>query len=208
MDTFVGYRCSPRIRVLTIFRRIVSWNDFGTSHYIGPIHFKSEVPAASVQYLQSHDAWRDSLPYYIAKYKRNTQYSIGEEQVTYWYIRSPTSGGSTCGVVGNNALDGQTELSANAVVEDGIFFSALLVENATVSLKIGNFAATTYAGVAGINHWSRALGGETGVPYISLIRNGIEIGHGFGMKEITAKTTLSSGCTNYNPWVGSFTPLI
>jgi glucan endo-1,3-alpha-glucosidase len=182
----------------------VSWNDYGVSNYIGPIHSHSEVPAGSLIYVEGnpHDSWRDFLPYYIAKYK-GSDFSISKDQMQYWYHTTPTAGGSTCGVVGNNANRNQTEISPNDVVEDGIFFSALLKEAAQVTVKIGSYPVVSCNGSTGINHWSQPFNGQTGVPKFSVIRGGQVIRSGIGAK-ITPKTTLSNGCTNYNAWVGGF----
>lgn len=121
----------------------------------------------------------------------------------YWYHTAPTAGGSTCGVVGNNADQGQAELSPNDVVEDAIFFSALLTHAAEVTVQIGGSPAVSYSGAAGINHWSQPFNGQTGVPKFSVVRYGVVVKSGTGAA-ITAGTTLSNGCTNYNAWVGSF----
>lgn len=184
--------------------RIVTWNDFGESHYIGPIHSDSEIAAGSAIYVDgyAHDSWRDFIPYYIAKFKGD-DFTISRDQMQYWYHTAPTAGGSTCGVVGNNADQGQTELSPNLVVEDGVFFSALLSSAAEVHVQIGSNPVTVYQGAEGINHWSQPFNGQTGVPTFSVVRNGVTSGSGTGA-EITAATTLSNGCTNYNAWVGSF----
>jgi hypothetical protein len=120
----------------------------------------------------------------------------------YWYHTAPTAGGSTCGVVGNDP-DYQTSLSPNVVVEDGIFFSALLMSNAVVTVQVGNHPVVSYSGSQGINHWSQPFNGQTGAPKFSIIRNGAVISSATGTP-ITASTTLSNGCTNYNAWVGSF----
>lgn len=183
----------------------MTWNDFGEAHYIGPINSDSEIPTGSAVYVDGmpHDSWRDFLPYYIAKYK-GTSYTITKDQVQYWYRPSPAAGGSACGVVGNNADQSETELSANAVVEDGVFFSALLKSAATVSAKIGSGPAVTFKGVAGINHWSIPFNGHTGQPSFKVVRNGSTVAQGTGLKAITSSTPLSNGCTNYNAFVGSF----
>jgi len=121
----------------------------------------------------------------------------------YWYRTAPAAAGSTCGVVGNNADQGQQELSPNDVLEDGIFFSALLSSPAEVKVQIGSNPEQVFSGTKGINHWSKPFNGQTGAPKFSVVRNGQTVGSGTG-KEITASTTLANGCTNYNPWVGSF----
>lgn len=142
------------------------------------------------------------MPYYIAKFK-SSPFTISRDQMQYWYRTAPASGGSTCGVVGNNADQGQTEVSPNAVLEDGVFFSALLMADAQVRVQIGGSQAVVYPGKAGINHWSQPFNGQTGAVSFSVVRNGVTTGSGVG-KAITARTELGNGCTNYNPWVGSF----
>lgn len=184
--------------------RIVTWNDYAEAHYVGPIYTSADVAAGSEIYVSGmyHDSWRDFLPYYISQYK-GSSFDISRDQMQYWYHTSPTAGGSTCGVVGNNDDQGQTELSANLVVEDGVFFSALLESAAEVHVQIGSNAVTIYQGAAGINHWSQPFNEQTGAPVFSVVRNGVTVNSGTGVA-ITAETTLSNGCTNYNAWVGSF----
>jgi glucan endo-1,3-alpha-glucosidase len=178
----------------------VTWNDFGESHYIGPIYSDSEIAPGSAIYVDGspHESWRDFLPYYIATYKGDN-FDISRDQMQYWYHTAPVAGGSTCGVVGNNADQSQTEVSPNTIVEDAVFFSALLMSSATVTVQIGSNAAVSYNGVAGINHWSQPFNGPTGVPVFSGVRKSST-----NTPAITSSTTLSNGCTNYNAWVGSF----
>lgn len=194
----------PSLDPLLKIHRIVSWNDFAESHYVGPIYTDTEIAAGSAIYDDGmpHESWRDFIPYYIATYKDST-FDISRDQMQYWYHTAPTAGGSTCGVVGNNADQSQTELSPNLVVEDGVFFSALLMSPAQVTVQIGTNPVTTYQGAAGINHWSQPFNGQTGAPVFSVVRNGATVNSGTGTA-ITATTTLSNGCTNYNAWVGSF----
>ena len=121
----------------------------------------------------------------------------------YWYRLAPAAGGSECGVQGNNYQQGQTEVDPNTIVEDGVFFSALLMSDAQVTVQIGSNTPVTYNGVAGINHWSQPFNGQTGVPTFAVVRNNVVVKSNTGA-EISATTDLSNGCTNYNAWVGSF----
>ena len=191
--------------VISTKGRIVTWNDCGESHYIGPLSAPSEIPTGSAIYVENnpHDSWRDFLPYYIAQYKGNS-FDIVYDQMQYWYHTSPVAGGSTCGVIGNNPADGQTEVSPNEIVEDGVFFSALLTADATVTVQIGDGPINSYAGTAGHNHWSLPFNGQTGVPVFSVVRDGVTVNSSSNAAPITANTTLSNGCTNYNAWVGSW----
>ncbi|RFU30779.1 hypothetical protein B7463_g5558, partial [Scytalidium lignicola] len=203
-DDLWADRWAQTLDVNPTFVEIVTWNDFGEAHYIGPIYTDSEIAAGSAIYVDGspHESWRDFLPYYIAQFKKSS-FDISRDQMQYWYHTAPTAGGSTCGVVGNNADQGQTELSPNTVVEDAIFFSALLMSAAQVTVQVGSNPAVTYNGVEGINHWSQPFNGQTGVPKFSVVRNGAVVNSNTGTP-ITATTSLSNGCTNYNAWVGSF----
>jgi glucan endo-1,3-alpha-glucosidase len=150
-----------------------------------------------------HDSWRDFLPYYIAKYK-GSDFTISKDRVQYWYRSSPAAAGSTCGVTGNSADQGQQEYSPNEVLDDGIFFSALLKDEAHVTVSIGGGPEVNFPGSQGINHWKVPFGGQTGVPHFKVVRSGATIIQGTGLKAITGGTTMSNGCTNYNAFVGSF----
>ena len=192
---------------LTSFRqltndRIVTWNDFGEAHYVGPIYSDSEIPAGSAQFVDGfpHDAWRNFLPYYIAAYK-GTPLAITTDQVQYWYRDTPAAAGSACSVTGNIASQDQTEVDPNSIMEDGIFFSALLVAAGDVTVQIGSSAVVSFAGVAGINHWSIPFAGRTGAPTFTVVRGGVTTASGTGLKDITDGT---GGCTNYNAFVGGF----
>jgi glucan endo-1,3-alpha-glucosidase len=149
-----------------------------------------------------HDAWRDFLPYYIAAYKGQTP-NITTDKMQYWYRLSPAAGGTSCGVTGNSASQGQAVEDPNTVVEDGVFMSALLVSDAQVSLQIGGGAKTVFAGKKGVNHWSVPFGGQTGNTTFAIERNGktVKSGNGAGIK---ATSDVAGGCTNYNAWVGGF----
>ncbi|KAK0110183.1 hypothetical protein ONS95_002834 [Cadophora gregata] len=186
------------------FVQIISWNDFGESHYVGPVRSANEIPAGSGIYVdgQSHESWLDFLPYYIAKYK-GSSFTITRDQMQYWYRNAPLGGGGTCGVVGNDAGHGEQQISPNAILYDGIFASALLKSPAAVHVQIGSNPVIIHNFGAGLTHWSQCFCGQTGVPKFWVVRNGVTTGSGTG-KAINPSTSLSNGCTNYNPWVGSF----
>ncbi|OKL61204.1 hypothetical protein UA08_03405 [Talaromyces atroroseus] len=186
------------------FVEVVTWNDWGEASYVGPFYSDDEVPAGSLEYVEDmpHESLRDFLPYYIATFKGN-DFDISRDQMQYWYRLSPLSGGSECGIIGNDPDDGQTAVDANSIPEDKVFFSALLMSDATVEVQIGDNAAVSYSGVAGLNHWDQDFNGQTGAVTFSVIRDGATVNSGTGAT-ITADTDLSDGCTNYNAWAGSF----
>ncbi|TVY32902.1 Glucan endo-1,3-alpha-glucosidase [Lachnellula subtilissima] len=203
-DSLWADRWAQTLDIKPDFVQIVTWNDFGEAHYIGPISNTADVAAGSLQYVQNmpHDSWREFLPYYIAAYKGKPLIPT-RDQMQYWYRTAPVNAGNTCGVVGNSAGNGQATTTPNQILEDGVFFSALLVSAAQVQVQIGSAQAVTFQGSAGINHWSVPFNGQTGTPKFSVLRGGAVVNSGTGAA-ITAGTSLANGCANYNAWVGSF----
>ncbi|KAK3948011.1 glycoside hydrolase [Pseudoneurospora amorphoporcata] len=58
---------------------ILTWNDYGESHYIGPVREKAlglfQSGNAPINYAENmpHDGWRKLLPYYIQQYKQGSK---------------------------------------------------------------------------------------------------------------------------------------
>lgn len=147
-------------------------------------------------------SWLSLLPYHIAKYKGKSHHVIFDK-MTFWYRDAPASGGDCSYVSGNNGNQGQREYDPKTVVQDKIFFSALLKAPAEIQVQIGSSPATTYKGKKGFNHWSQPFDGQTGETTFSVVRRG-ELVYSEKGRPIAAATTLSSGKTNFNAWVGSF----
>ncbi|EHK98101.1 putative Glucan endo-1,3-alpha-glucosidase agn1 [Glarea lozoyensis 74030] len=200
-DDLWADRWAQTLEVNPDFVQIVTWNDYGEAHYIGPLpSSESEIPDGSKQYVKDypHDEWRNFLPYYISEYKNGkgtTQ--IEKDKLQFWYRTSPNTGNS-CGVTGNTASQGQAVVADGKVMEDGIFFSALLKEDSEVSVQIGDGQEVVKEGKKGINHWSVPLGGHTGTPIFSVKKSGLTAKGA----EITATSNLEGGCVNFNAFVG------
>ncbi|KAI9742873.1 MAG: hypothetical protein M1818_003602 [Claussenomyces sp. TS43310] len=202
-DDLWADRWNQTLQVQPEFVEIITWNDYGEAHYIGPMGADSEIPDGSGQFDANmpHDSWRDFLPYYIATYKGNT-FDITRDQMQYWYRTAPAAGGQECQVI-NSPDPSNPGSDVNSVVQDNIFFSALLTSDATLTVQIGSGTPVPFSGVAGINHFSTPFSGQTGAPVFSIVRDNVTVNNGTGTP-ITSTTSLSSGCTNYNAWVGSF----
>jgi hypothetical protein len=193
------------------FIQIISWNDFGESHYIGPLDsrqyaaFGTETGKAPYNYVlnKAHDAWRELLPYFITLWKTGTA-TITQEGVVLWYRQHPKSACSSGGTTGNTATQLQVEYAPSAMVQDEIYFAAPLGSAATVSVTIGGVAvAATWnvvpSGGVGIHSGSAPTGGRTGAVAIAISRNSANIVQMTG-QPIT--TTCTNGLNNYNPIVG------
>ncbi|KAJ0385841.1 hypothetical protein COL922a_005546 [Colletotrichum nupharicola] len=127
------------------FIEIISWNDYGESHYIGPVREHAmgafEVGRAPFNYgTLPHDGWRDILPFVIDMYKNNAS-SIDFERAVAWYKLVPALAGTTScdrnGTVANTASQLQIEYLPDEVMDDNIFFIALLSKKAKVECLIG-----------------------------------------------------------------------
>ncbi|KAJ5720907.1 uncharacterized protein N7483_008841 [Penicillium malachiteum] len=192
---------------------VISWNDFGESHYIGPLNSKGygvfTSGKAPYNYAENmpHDGWRLHLPYVIDTY-RTGMTNMTEESLVVWYrteVGSSCSGGNTTGFT---STDLQIDTSTGYWVKDKIFFSALLASNASVKVTIGGKdydAKWEYEpdGGIGVYHGNFGLKSEhLGETTILISREDEEVVHMDG-RSLTSSCT--SGFINFNAWVGSAT---
>ncbi|KAI9154906.1 Glucan endo-1,3-alpha-glucosidase agn1 [Paramyrothecium foliicola] len=188
---------------------IVSWNDFGESHHIGPIVNKAlgalDRGRAPFDFVSDmpHDAWRKTLPFSIDMYVRNAT-TITEEGVTFWYRKQPAAACSTGQTSGNTVSQLQLEFSPLEVAQDRVFFTAILASNADVSVSIGGASqAATWSdepeGGIGLYHGSVPFNG-VGEVKITITRNGATVASGAGIA-ITNQCE-AGGLANWNAWVG------
>ncbi|KAL2126620.1 hypothetical protein VTI74DRAFT_527 [Chaetomium olivicolor] len=190
--------------------QIISWNDYGESHYIGPLDERQyeafDIGRAPFNYVRGmpHDGWRETLPYYIKMYKFGTA-SITQERLVSWYRLNKNGACSDGGTTGNTAQQLQLEYSPNEMMQDRIFYDALLTKKAQVQVSIGGqIQAGTWDqepnGGIGVYHGSVPIGSASGPVVVTLIRGGTTIATINGAS-ITSSCT--NGLNNYNPWVGS-----
>ncbi|KAJ5093830.1 hypothetical protein N7456_009691 [Penicillium angulare] len=193
---------------------VISWNDFGESHYIGPLNEKGygvfTSGKAPYNYARGmpHDGWRLHLPYVIDFYRSGTT-NMTEESLVAWYrteIGTSCSGGNTTGFTSTDLQVNTSDV--DKAIWDRIFFSALLASNASVKVNIGGHdydAGWEYEpdGGVGIYHGNFGLGSEhLGETTIIINREDKETVRIDG-RSLTANCT--SGFINFNAWVGSAT---
>ncbi|PKX91286.1 putative alpha-1,3-glucanase [Aspergillus novofumigatus IBT 16806] len=176
------------------FVQIISWNDYGESHYIGPLREKSmaafDIGKALYNYVEGypHDGWRDVLPFLIKLYKDGTA-SIDADTVVFWYRPHPVSSCQDAGTTVNTASQLQLEFTPASALEDRIYVMAVLSD--------GNHAPEQKIG-PGIFFGSVPF--NPGKVQISLWRTDPIVGQAEGL-EITTECT--RGYNNYNAWVGN-----
>ncbi|KZF20787.1 carbohydrate-binding module family 24 protein [Xylona heveae TC161] len=194
------------------FVEIISWNDYGESHYIAPLHDNAfdafDIGKGPYNYAANmpHDGWRLFLPYVIDTYKYGIA-TVTEEGLVTWYRLYPSLECNSGGTTGNTANQLQLEFEPTEVVQDKVFFSALLTAPATVSVSIGGVVRTatwenTPDGGVGIYHGSIPFAGHSGEVVVTISRSGTIISQVVG-KSIT--TNCPNGIQNWNAWVGSAT---
>lgn len=196
------------------FVEIISWNDFGESHYIGPLDDKAyrafSVGDALYNFAEGmpHDAFRHFLPYLIETYKNgNGTAQITEEGLQAWYRLTPGAACASGNTTGNTASQGELEYDPLKLDQDMVFFSALLNASATASVTIGGKTSdvawlhTPSDGDAGVYHARVPFGSDPeGKVKISISRGGAEIltmtGNGISNK-------CQDDVTNWNAWSGT-----
>ena len=123
------------------FVQIISWNDYGESHYIGPVRPSGVVNGAwYVDSAHTHEAWLALLPKYIAAYRSGSTAPLtaaASDKLVYWYKTNPIASGSDGGTVGNNP-NYQRTYPPGDLSGDLIFFTAQLSAPADISVTIGN----------------------------------------------------------------------
>lgn len=161
----------PHRLVLTV-DQIITWNDYGESHYIGPIK-SAGLPTGSERYVISnpHEAWRNLLPYYISTYKNGVAPPVTEEKVVYYHKPNPSASCSDGGTAGNQRDD--TPYSIKDVSLDQVSVDVLISEPAEVSVQIGDSDPTIEkAKNAGANHFAVPFNGRTGKVTVTIVRGG------------------------------------
>uniref|UniRef100_L2FAV8 Alpha-glucanase n=1 Tax=Colletotrichum fructicola (strain Nara gc5) TaxID=1213859 RepID=L2FAV8_COLFN len=191
--------------------QIISWNDYAESHYIAPVYNHAlkafDVGKAPFNYANNrpHDGWRLTLPFWIDFYKTGRA-TITQEGIVTWYRTSPASACSDGGTVGNTASQLQMEFAPEAVMQDKIFFSAILGATAQVTVTLGGQTfspgwSSIPDGDVGVYHGSFSFNSSGGNVTVQLARGSQVIARIDGTA--IGASSCNNGHTNWNPWVGS-----
>lgn len=177
--------------------QIISWNDYGESHYIGPIRPAGIVSGAN-RYVDNnpHDALRDVLPYYIAKYKNGVGPSVTEDKVVFYHKPNPSTSCSDGGTLGYQPGSGDAPSTIEQVSLDNISVIVLSTDAADVSVQVGSNAPTSLrADSAGAHHFAVDFTGQTGSVTVTVTRNGRAVATA---TDPGISTDCPDGLTNFN----------
>ncbi|KAL4893243.1 glycosyl hydrolase family 71-domain-containing protein [Aspergillus ambiguus] len=194
---------------------IISWNDYGESHYIGPIHdddmdvFRYGKSPFNYAKGMPHDGWRAFLPYVIDQFKTGKEVNIDKEGVVAWYRTTPASACGSGKTTGNTETQNQDTLKPGEVLQDKIFYSALLESSADISISIGGKNRTgswesTPDGGKGIYHGNIPMEQGLGDVVVTLSRDDKFLA---AIKGHPISTDCVDNVTNWNAWVGSATAM-
>ncbi|KAF2437531.1 carbohydrate-binding module family 24 protein, partial [Karstenula rhodostoma CBS 690.94] len=190
------------------FVQIISWNDYGERQDLR-YPFGPEYGKAPYNYVKNmpHDGWRQFLPFVIELWKTGTA-TVETEGITAWFRPNPATACSDGGTTGNTATQLQLEFQPQEIVQDKVFYSALLGSDATVTVFIGgrsipgDWSNKPYGNV-GVFHGSVNTGGAGGNVIVRITRGGSTV------METSGKGAISAGCanglTNFNAYVDAGT---
>jgi len=129
--------------------------------------------------------------------------NIAAVQIKYLHHTALTNGGSACGSRWQQSelLTSSFHRTMYSKTGSSSMLSSCLTRSPRPEWAIILLFLTL--GCRASNHWSHPFNGRTGTPALIIIRNGVVVSDAT-VSLITASTTLSNGCTNYNAWVGLF----
>jgi hypothetical protein len=188
---------------------IITWNDYGESHYIGPLSSKHGDDGNSKWTNDMpHDGFLDLSKPFIAAYKNgdtNVANYIQNEEIVYWYRRNLKTlncdaTDTTFGIPANNASGNYFEGIPNGWqdMDDSVYAVAFLKTAGTLTVTSGG-NTQTFNAPAGANIFTVPAG--LGKQTFSLTRNGQSVLSGTSLMDIT--NVCACGIYNFNAYVGT-----
>ncbi|KAF2004700.1 glycoside hydrolase family 71 protein [Amniculicola lignicola CBS 123094] len=188
------------------FLEIITWNDYGESHYIGPLSSKHTDDGNSKWVNDMpHNGWLDMAKPFIKAYKAGSKdVEVEEDQLVYWY--RPTLKTLDC-----DATDTTMEDAPNPQgnyfkgrpdgvdsMEDAVFVVALLKEEGKVTVTSGTNTKTFDAPKGASAH---KIDMGVGAQRFSLTRGGKTVMSESSLRDVM--DTCPCGIYNYNAFVGT-----
>lgn len=207
-DTLWYNRWNEILTLQPRFVEIITWNDYGESHYIGPLS-STHYDDGNSKWVNdmTHDGWLDMAKPYIAAYKAGSTAVadyITDDQVIYWYRPNHKSvdcdATDTTMVAANNGSGNyfQGRPDGFDTLKDHVFVVSLLTEPGTVTVSSGN-NTQTFDAPAGASLFEVAM--AVGQQQFALRRNEKEILSGVSLKDVTDECIC--GLYNFNAYVGT-----
>ncbi|KAJ0387169.1 hypothetical protein COL922a_002781 [Colletotrichum nupharicola] len=191
------------------FVQIISWNDYGESHHIGPIRghafvaFEKDSGKAPYMYSLDHHGWRVFLPFAIDRYKYNKA-TATSEGVSFWYRPTPKRACGTGGTTGNTVSQLQMEFEPYDIIDDSVFFTVLATESVKITVSIGGVQSQGVLrdlpdGGVGLYHGSAPFNGRTGDVKITVWRKDVLVADESGP---AIQNDCHNGMSGFDAWAG------
>ncbi|KAJ5110684.1 glycosyl hydrolase family 71-domain-containing protein [Penicillium argentinense] len=192
------------------FVEIISWNDYGESHYISPLSSPHTDDGSSKWVMDMpHKGWLEMAKPFIAAYKSGSPSPtsfIHEEMIVYWYRPAPKC--VNCDAT-DNTMQETTPTGGYYcrgkpdgwdTMEDEVFVVTLLKEPALVKVLSGPNTRTLQA-PAGAHEWSVPMGVGTQSFEVRRGETLVEALSGVSARDIVDRCPL--GIYNFNAYVGT-----
>ncbi|KAB5571806.1 putative alpha-1,3-glucanase/mutanase [Coniochaeta sp. 2T2.1] len=179
------------------FIEILSWNDYGESHYVGPISAKHTDDGSSKWVNDMpHGGFLDMAKPFITAYKNaatSPNSYITQDQLIYWYRPTPkTLNCDTTDTTAGGKPDGWDQMS------DNVFVVALLTAPGDVTITSGSNTAT-FSAQAGASAFQIPMG--VGAQSFALTRRGTQVLAGRSLRDVS--NVCPCGIYNFNAYVGT-----
>lgn len=190
------------------FLEIITWNDYGESHYVGRLDSPHGDDGNSKwTYGMPHNGWLDmAVPFIKAFHDGASDVSsyIEEDQIIYWY--RPTLKDLNCDATDTTMEDADNSTGnyfkgrpdGYETMEDKVFVVTLLTEAGSLTMSAGNNSQTVEAPI-GASKFSVDM--SAGPVSFSLSRGGSNVLEGTSGMEI--QSTCPCGIYNFNAYVGT-----
>ncbi|KAJ7109754.1 glycoside hydrolase [Mycena crocata] len=121
---------------------VVTWNDYGESHYIGPI--KGALPPTSDVWVNGfpHEAWLDLTKFYATQFKTGQALAVEKDQIFMWSRPHPTNA---------QAPDAQGPPTTFELTQDQVWAVVLATAPGTVKLSTTDTDEKSFDLVPGVN---------------------------------------------------------
>ncbi|KAG9091296.1 hypothetical protein FS749_016644 [Ceratobasidium sp. UAMH 11750] len=172
------------------FVEVATWNDYGESHYIGPMSGLAPAGANYITPKNDHQAWADYTWYYATWWKSGAAPTIATDRVYMWARPHPKNAG-IC------SSDGVGPVNNAAWANDLLFISVFLKSTAQVYCYSGSNNSGTKTLNAGVNEFTVPL--AAGGVGCTVTRNGANLIN-YAPSEFTYST--SPSVCNMNAWTG------
>ncbi|ROW03629.1 hypothetical protein VPNG_07190 [Cytospora leucostoma] len=190
------------------FIEIITWNDYGESHYIGPLdspHFDDGNSKWTND--MPHDGWLVMAKPFISAFKDGASSAnsyVTTDQLVYWYRPTPKlldcDATDTTMVTANNDSGNYFEGRPNGYesMDDSVFVVSLLTAPGIITVESGN-TVQEFSAPQGISAYQVPMG--VGQQQFFLSRNDKAVLSAVSLKDIA--NTCPCGIYNFNAYVGT-----